>query len=255
MSRTVLRRAQPDPRAARATTVAAGRARRLSRAVLVGAGTAAALLLLGVLTRDKWDPLVRFDERAVAAATSFSAARPALVDGLFAWQWAFEGVHLFVPVAGLCLVFWWRTRMTTRTLWALVTILTAWGFANLAKEVARRARPVLDDPIAHAGGYSFPSGHAANTAAMTTALVVLVWPVLRRRALRVAAVLGAASLMVLTALDRVMIGAHYPSDVVGGIVFGVGLVLASYLGYRGWSPQDASATTGSTTNTTTKAAR
>jgi undecaprenyl-diphosphatase len=210
----------------------------LSRAVLAGAGTAAALLVLGVLTRDKWDPLVRFDEQAVVAATSFAAARPALVDGLLAWQWAFEGVHLFVPVAGLCLVFWWRTRMTTRTLWALVTILTAWGFANLAKEITRRARPVLADPIAHAPGYSFPSGHAANTAAMTTALVVLVWPVLRSRALRVAAVVGAATLMVLTSLDRVMLGAHYPSDVVAGAILGVGLVLASYLGYRGWSSHD-----------------
>src|SRR6218665_3456947 len=141
MSRSTLRTANPDPRAARATSVAAARARRLSRAVLAGAGTAAALLVLGVLTRDQWDPLVGFDERVVDGAADFAAARPALVDALFAWQWAFEGVHLFVPVAGLCLVFWWRTRMTTRTLWALVTILTAWGFANLAKEVARRGRP------------------------------------------------------------------------------------------------------------------
>ncbi|WP_426592364.1 phosphatase PAP2 family protein [Cellulomonas sp. McL0617] len=249
MSRTVLRPAHPDPRASRATAVAGARARRLVRAVVAGVGTAAALLLLGLLVRDRWDPLVRFDERTVVAATSFAARYPALVRALLDWQWAFEGVHLFVPVAALCLLVWWRTRMTSRTWWALATIATAWAFANLAKEVARRARPVLDDPIDQVRGYSFPSGHAANTAAMATALVVLVWPVLRSRGLRVAAVLGAAALMVLTGLDRVMLGAHFPSDVLAGTVFGVGLVLASYLGYRGWSPPHDDTTEGSTDRT------
>ena len=246
MNRTVLGNARPDPRAARAVTVAAGRAHRLLRAVLVGAGTAAALLGLALLVRDRWDPLVGFDHRTVAAATSFAASRPALVDALIAWQSAFEGVHLFVPVVGLCLVVWWRTGMAGRTWWALATILTAWGFANLAKELTRRARPVLDNPIEHVHGYSFPSGHAANTAAMTTALVVLVWPVLRSRGLKVAAVGGAVSLTVLTALDRVLLGAHYPSDVLAGSILGVGLVLASYLAYRGWSPpSDATPATSS----------
>lgn len=241
VNRTVVRR--PSPQAARTATVAAGRTRRLLRAVVAGAGTGVALLVLGLLVRDRWEPLVAFDERAVDAATELVAPRPALSDALIAWQWAFEGVHLFVPVAALCLLVWWRTGMATRTWWALATILTAWGFANLAKEIVRRARPVLEDPVEQVPGFSFPSGHAANTAAMTTALVVLVWPVLRSGVARVAAVGGAAVLMVLTGLDRVMLGAHYPSDVVAGIVLGVGLVLASYLGYRGWSPPHGAAET------------
>jgi len=42
--------------------------------------------------------------------------------------------------------------------------------------------------------------------------------------------------MVVTALDRVFLGVHYPSDVTAGIIFGVGLALASYAGYRDWGP-------------------
>ena len=42
--------------------------------------------------------------------------------------------------------------------------------------------------------------------------------------------------MVITAVDRVMLGVHYPSDVSAGLVFGVVLALASYAGYRDWGP-------------------
>ena len=48
---------------------------------------------------------------------------------------------------------------------------------------------------------------------------------------------AAVGLVVLaTAVDRVLLGVHYPSDVVGGMAFGVAVAGASYLGYTGWSP-------------------
>ena len=39
-----------------------------------------------------------------------------------------------------------------------------------------------------------------------------------------------------TAVDRVLLGVHYPSDVTVGVLTGVGLALASYAGYVGWNP-------------------
>lgn len=238
MSRNPLRSGHPEPLSTRAATVAPGRARRLLRAAAAAAATASAVLALGLLVRDAWEPLVRFDERTVTAAVSFASQHPALVDALVAWQWAFEGRRVVVVVIAACLLVWWRTGMKTRAWWALATALGAWGFANLAKEIARLARPVLDEPLTHAGGYSFPSGHASTTAAWSTTIVVLVWPLLHSRRAKALAVSGAGLLMVLTALDRVLLGAHFPTDVLAGTVLGVGLVLASYLGYRGWSPQD-----------------
>ncbi|GEA84512.1 phosphatase PAP2 family protein [Cellulomonas gelida] len=238
MSRTPLRRGRPEPLSASASAVAPGRTRRLLRAAAAAAATAASVLALGLLVRDSWEPLVRFDERTVRAAVSFASEHPTLVDALLAWQWVFEGRRVIVLVVGACLLVWWRTGMKTRTWWALATALAAWGFANLAKELTRLARPVLDEPLTHASGYSFPSGHASTTAAWSTTLVVLVWPLLHSRGAKTAAVAGAALLMALTALDRVLLGAHFPTDVLAGTVLGVGLVLASYLGYRGWSPQD-----------------
>ncbi|WP_051432695.1 phosphatase PAP2 family protein [Promicromonospora kroppenstedtii] len=216
-------------------TRTAPRARRLVRAALVGVATGAAIVVIALLVREQWPPLVQFDERAVTEGAAFAAQHPELLRALIAWQWAFLAIHLLVPVGAICLVYWWRTGNATRTWWALTTILTAWGLSNLLKELARRARPVLDQPVESADGFSFPSGHAANTAAMTTALVALVWPSLRSRALRATAIVGAAMLTVATAVDRVMLGVHYPSDVAAGVLFGVGFVLASYLAYQHWS--------------------
>lgn len=235
MNPALHRRPAGGPQNAGAARATAGRARRLVRAVLTGVGTGVAVVVLALLVREQWPPLVQLDERAVTAGTALAAAHPELLRTLVVWQWVFLAVHLVVPVAALCLVYWWRTGNATRTWWALSTILTAWGLSNLLKELVRRARPVLDQPVESAGGFSFPSGHAANTAAITTTLVVLVWPSLSSRALRVAAVAGAVVLTVATAVDRVMLGVHYPSDVVAGILFGVGFVLASYLTYRHWS--------------------
>ena len=223
-----------DPQTATPSRPPAGRARRLLRAALTGVATGVALIAIALLIREQWPPLVQLDERAVTEGAALAAQHPELLRALVVWQWAFLAIHLLVPVAAICLAYWWRTGNATRTWWALTTILTAWGLSNLLKEVVRRARPVLDQPVESVAGYSFPSGHAANTAAMTTALVVLVWPSLRSRAMRVAAVAGAAVLTTATAVDRVMLGVHYPSDVVAGILFGVGFVLASYLAYRHW---------------------
>lgn len=210
--------------------------RRLARALAIGVATGVGVLAIAVLVREQWPPLLSFDERAVRAGTALAASNPTLLRVLVDWQWVFLASHMILPVTGLVLLYWRRTRNTTRTWWAIVTVFAAWGLSNLVKVIVQRARPVLDQPVETVDGFSFPSGHAANTAAMTTTLVILVWPSLRSRRLRVAAVSGAVVLTVLTAADRVMLGVHYPSDVTAGMLFGVGLVLASYQTYRHWSP-------------------
>ena len=60
--------------------------------------------------------------------------------------------------------------------------------------------------------YSFPSGHAANTAALVGSLVMI----LRSRWARVVgAVVGAAALL-LVGYSQLELGRHYPSDLLAG---------------------------------------
>lgn len=69
--------------------------------------------------------------------------------------------------------------------------------------------------VADAGGYGFPSGHAVG-ATVTYGLFALVLETgTRRRRLAVAAALVAA-----VSLTRLVLGVHYPLDVVAGVVVG-----------------------------------
>src|SRR6266704_765605 len=70
----------------------------------------------------------------------------------------------------------------------------------------------------HAGAYAFPSGHA--TFVVTVVVVLLLCLGTRvgsRMVVTAAAALGAAVVLIV-AIQRIFVGAHYPSDVLGGFL-------------------------------------
>jgi undecaprenyl-diphosphatase len=130
-------------------------------------------------------------------------------------------------------VWAWRVkRLKGRALWALVTMMVGWSIGALAKIVVQRARPIVDDAVPHAEGYSFPSGHELNITVAASVMVFLLWPLLSKTGRRVAIGLSALA-VVAVGFDRVFIGAHFPSDVVAGFILGVGIVFSSWIGFIG----------------------
>lgn len=91
---------------------------------------------------------------------------------------------------------------------------TSFLSARILKEIFRVARPGLTHdtiiPLSTVGGYSFPSEHASVYGALTVALFHFDYR------------LGIASLVfgILVMLSRVIIGVHYPFDVVVGFAVG-----------------------------------
>ncbi|HET7398344.1 MAG TPA: phosphatase PAP2 family protein [Intrasporangium sp.] len=211
------------------------RARRLLRAVGYGLAFSVPIALLAFLVREKFLPVIDLDEGAIRAATDITRAHDGLRTALVVWQEAFQPRWVYIVGSLVCLWVWRRAGLTTRAAWAFVTMMVAWNLQLVLKAVVQRARPVVSDPVSHAPGYSFPSGHVANVAAATTILVILLWPLLPTGGRRLA-VAAAVVLTALTCLDRVFLGVHFPSDTVAGVLFGVGLGLASYAGYVGWNP-------------------
>src|SRR6476469_941913 len=217
------------------------RARRLGRAAAYGVVVAAVFFTVGFLVRSKWDPLINADDAAIRALVPITRDHPWLLDFWLFWQAAFLTRNLYAIGTVLCLWVWLRKGLRTRAWWAFGTMMVAWFIEYAAKLVFQRARPVVEDPVSKAPGFSFPSGHALGSAAFFTTAVLLLWPIVTSRVWRGVMVTVSVVLVVLTALDRTFLGVHYPSDVTVGVVTGAGLVLASYAGYARWNPRDREA--------------
>ncbi|HTR20279.1 MAG TPA: phosphatase PAP2 family protein [Gemmatimonadales bacterium] len=133
-------------------------------------------------------------------------------------------VALVVIVAGA--QFWTAGRRS-----AVVACALSPAVAGLTEETLKlvfgRPRPA-GALIVLPGSTSFPSGHAAATAALYVILGLLVADLQTAPAARRATLVTALVLPILTAASRVYLGVHYFSDVVAGLLLGLGVALLVY---------------------------
>jgi membrane-associated phospholipid phosphatase len=202
----------------------AGR-QRSHRWSYVALGCAVALSVSAVLVATRWHPLISLDR-----STSNSAHRAVL-----AHHWLEQAsreltkfgdprVIDLLAVAG-------AAAAATRRRWDLAIVvvvvrLLELGVNTLTKVLVERPRPSFADPVTHAAGASFPSGHAAGTTAMYAVLLILFVRAGNEVLVRIGAVL-VALLVVCVAATRVLLGVHYPSDVAAGILVGIGALAAT----------------------------
>jgi membrane-associated phospholipid phosphatase len=89
--------------------------------------------------------------------------------------------------------------------------------------------------VADADGLGFPSGHALGAALFYGAIAIIAPQVVANRLLARGIQVGAVVIIVLIAWSRVRLGVHWPSDVVGGLAFGLAIVCllqGAFLGRR-----------------------
>ncbi len=113
-------------------------------------------------------------------------------------------------------------RRPSRAIPVFMALVVAGQFAlsNGIKYLVARARPDLSRLTGFAGT-SFPSGHA-TAASATLAAVALIATRDRSRRTKIAGASLAAGLAVVVAGTRVMLGVHWFTDVVAGLLLGWG---------------------------------
>ena len=106
------------------------------------------------------------------------------------------------------------------------TLLFSVMSMGLLKAIVRAPRPfqVLDSidgkRLATATGYSFPSGHTTTGSSFYSSLAFAY----KKRALSILC----AVMIVLVGLSRLYLGVHWPIDVNGGLVLGIGITIIAY---------------------------
>lgn len=95
----------------------------------------------------------------------------------------------------------------------------------LTKNLIARDRPLWEDPVQTLHSFSFPSGHTTSITAATGVVIVLVTLLVRRRNLRHLLTVAMVCLALLVAADRIFLGVHHLSDVIGGALLGSAIVL------------------------------
>ncbi|MEO1968077.1 MAG: phosphatase PAP2 family protein [Sphingomonadaceae bacterium] len=97
-----------------------------------------------------------------------------------------------------------------------MTVLLGWGINNAMKALVGRARPELVPHLAIADGMSFPSGHSFASAMIFIGMALAFAPMSRRHSVRYTIIGSAMIISLLIAFSRVLLGVHYPSDVIAG---------------------------------------
>lgn len=149
-------------------------------------------------------------------------------------MWAVSSPRTWLPLYLILIgLVAWRFRSWKAALFIVLGFIVAVGLSDILcsgvlKPLVCRLRPTHEpalDPIhlvnGYTGGrYGFCSSHAANTAAVAT-LFSLLW---RNKIATAVLVLWVA----LNCYSRMYLGAHYPSDILVGLLIGVLLASSVY---------------------------
>jgi membrane-associated phospholipid phosphatase len=154
--------------------------------------------------------------RATTELAGTALDRPMRVAGWAGSAW------LLVPVAiGLAL------GCAVRRAWGALVVVAGtaalvWLLNPVLKGAFTRDRPDVRDLVEPTSRWSFPSGHAVASAAFATLVVLLAWPTRGRRPV----LAGAIAFVLVVGASRLVLGVHFPSDLVAGWALGIAVVTA-----------------------------
>lgn len=143
-------------------------------------------------------------------------------------SWIGGGLQRYVIVTILTVALWRWWGWGAALAMGITTLISAFT-SDVMKYFFARVRPDLVTQLDPISSPAFPSGHS-NNAAVVYILFIMLVPQARHPLWQ----LAAAVMIVLTGLSRVMLGVHWPTDVLGGWMLGTSFALmaGAIIAYR-----------------------
>jgi len=189
-------------------------------ALLLGQG------VLAVLVRT-WPALHALDSRISSAlAISPDSSFHSLVDGLT----QLGSGRVVVPVLLMTVLVLWIKGYRKFAQSGVAGFLAARIITDGLKRLVARPRPALHELGYTPSGWdtlSFPSGHTSSACYLYGFLLLVGIGFVRNPQYRVLITSAVILLVMTVGMSRVLLGEHFPSDVVGGLLSGsIGLLVA-----------------------------
>jgi membrane-associated phospholipid phosphatase len=192
---------------------------------------------LVLLVRSGWDPLLDLDQNASAGLHQFALEHDTFVTVQKSIS-AIGSARVYTPLFTVLTIWLFVRRRLRLAAFVAVTMIGSSMLNGFVKSAVDRARPVLPDPVAHAPGYSFPSGHAQSATVAVSVLLLVFLPTLHGRT-RIAALIAGAGWIVAVCFSRVALGVHFVSDVVAGVILGIAWVATTTALFSAWRQETA----------------
>ncbi len=109
----------------------------------------------------------------------------------------------------------------------IITIISVIGYI-LLKMVFQRPRPDVILWLVHERGFSYPSGHSMNCMVFYASLMIILLREHINGYIKKLAMVLFPLLIILIGLSRIYVGVHYPTDVIGGWLFGSAILILSW---------------------------
>jgi undecaprenyl-diphosphatase len=126
------------------------------------------------------------------------------------------GIVLFASVLFFAWKRWWPSLVML-----IVAVPGGMLMNEWVKILVHRQRPFVDGPFVDWSGYSFASGHTIGATLLYGQLLLFILPCLKTRHWRLLSVFSAACLVALVGFSRIALGAHFLTDVLAAIFFGI----------------------------------
>lgn len=147
---------------------------------------------------------------------------PELIDAALVASFLADGTPIAIIGLGICALLWARAGRRP-ALALLFAGLTGELIYVAAKAAFARPRPDIIEKLGSAGWHAYPSGHSM-LAMVIYGLALTLLAATTRGAVRIALLLSAVLIPLAVAASRVVLGVHYPSDVLAGLTLGAALL-------------------------------